>query len=50
LTLFGLQAPVDEGSAQEAAIGGETPNLAARLQEIAQPDTVVIAETTHRLA
>ena len=41
---------VGEGSAQEAAITGETPNLAARLQEIATPDTVVIAETTRTLA
>ena len=41
---------VGEGSAQEAAITGETPNLAARLQGIAAPDTVVIAETTRILA
>ncbi len=41
---------VGEGSAQEAAITGETPNLAARLQGIAAPDTVVIAETTRTLA
>ena len=41
---------VGKGSAQEAAITGETPNLAARLQGIAAPDTVVIAETTRALA
>jgi class 3 adenylate cyclase/tetratricopeptide (TPR) repeat protein len=41
---------VGEGAAQEAAVTGETPNLAARLQEIAQPNSVVIAETTHQLA
>ncbi len=41
---------VGEGSAQEAAVTGETPNLAARLQEIAEPNTVVIAETTRLLA
>ena len=41
---------VGEGAAQEAAVTGETPNLAARLQEIAEPNTVVIAETTHVLA
>jgi class 3 adenylate cyclase len=28
---------------------GETPNLAARLQGIAEPNTVVIAESTRRL-
>ena len=40
---------VGEGVSREAAITGETPNLAARLQEIAEPNTVVIAETTHAL-
>ena len=37
------------GAAQEQAVVGETPNLAARLQSIAEPDTVVIAESTRRL-
>ena len=37
------------GEAQERRIVGETPNLAARLQGIAEPDTVVIAEGTRRL-
>jgi class 3 adenylate cyclase/predicted ATPase len=37
------------GEAQERRIVGETPNLAARLQGIAEPNTVVIAETTRRL-
>jgi class 3 adenylate cyclase len=37
------------GSAQEQAVVGETPNLAARLQGIAEPNTVVIAESTRRL-
>ncbi len=41
---------VGEGASREAAITGETPNLAARLQEIAEPNAVVIAETTHALA
>jgi len=41
---------VGEGAAQEAAVTGETPNLAARLQEIAEPNTIVIAATTHALA
>ena len=40
---------VGSGAAQEQAIVGETPNLAARLQGIAEPDTVVIAEGTRRL-
>lgn len=40
---------VGEGASQEAAITGETPNLAARLQGIAKPDTIVIADATHIL-
>jgi class 3 adenylate cyclase len=35
--------------AQELGIVGETPNLAARLQLIAEPNTVVIAEGTRNL-
>jgi class 3 adenylate cyclase/DNA-binding winged helix-turn-helix (wHTH) protein/predicted ATPase len=34
--------------AQEHGVVGETPNLAARLQALAQPDTLVIAESTRR--
>src|SRR5215472_13628482 len=37
------------GEARERGIVGETPNLAARLQGIAEPNTVVIAEATRRL-
>src|SRR5215475_9470782 len=40
---------IGSGEAQEHGIVGETPNLAARLQEIAEPDTVVIAEGTRTL-
>ena len=40
---------VGEGSAREEAVVGETPNLAARLQGLAEPNTVVIAAGTHRL-
>src|SRR5262245_1853337 len=40
---------IGSGEAQERAIVGETPNLAARLQGIAEPNTVVIAEATRRL-
>jgi predicted ATPase/class 3 adenylate cyclase len=38
-----------EGAAQEHAVIGETPNLAARLQTFAEPGTVLICESTHRL-
>jgi class 3 adenylate cyclase len=38
-----------EGARWEQAVIGETPNLAARLQVLAQPSTVVIADTTRRM-
>src|SRR5712664_3259596 len=34
---------------RERGVVGDTPNLAARLQAIAEPDTVVISESTRRL-
>ncbi|SDR63926.1 SAM domain (Sterile alpha motif) [Rhizobiales bacterium GAS113] len=37
------------GAAQEQAVVGETPNLAARLQALAEPNAVVIADSTRRL-
>jgi class 3 adenylate cyclase len=40
---------VGSGEAQERGVVGETPNLAARLQGVAMPNTVVIAEGTRRL-
>jgi class 3 adenylate cyclase/predicted ATPase len=40
---------IGTGSAQEQVVVGETPNLAARLQGVAEPNTVVIAEGTRRL-
>jgi class 3 adenylate cyclase len=40
---------IGEGSAQEQSVVGETPNLAARLQALAEPETVVIAAGTRRL-
>ena len=39
----------DAGGPQERGIIGETPNLAARLQSIAEPNQVIIAESTRRL-
>jgi len=38
-----------QGAAQEQAVVGETPNLAARLQTLAEPGTVVIGPNTRRL-
>ena len=38
-----------EGAAKEQTVVGETPNLAARLQALAEPGTVLISESTHRL-
>jgi class 3 adenylate cyclase/predicted ATPase len=39
---------IGEGAAQERGVVGETPNLAARLQTLAAPNTLVIAEATRR--
>ncbi len=40
---------IGEGAAQESAVVGETPNLAARLQTAAEPGAVVVAQETRRL-
>ncbi len=40
---------IGSGEAQERGIVGETPNLAARLQALAEPNMVVIADSTRRL-
>jgi len=40
---------IGSGAAQEQAVIGETPNLAARLQALAGPDEIVIPENTRRL-
>jgi class 3 adenylate cyclase len=39
---------IGAGAAQERGVVGEMPNLAARLQALAQPGTLVIAESTRR--
>ena len=40
---------IGSGEAQERGIVGETPNLSARLQALAEPNMVVIAEGTRKL-
>jgi class 3 adenylate cyclase len=40
---------IGSGAAQEEAIAGDTPNLAARLQALASPNCILISEDTHRL-
>jgi class 3 adenylate cyclase len=40
---------IGSGASQEQAIVGETPNLAARLQGVAEPNSVVLAESTRKL-
>jgi class 3 adenylate cyclase len=40
---------IGSGASQEQAIVGETPNLAARLQGVAEPNSVVMAESTRKL-
>ena len=40
---------IGSGEAQERGVVGDTPNLASRLQALAEPNMVVIAEGTRRL-
>jgi class 3 adenylate cyclase/predicted ATPase len=40
---------IGTGTAQEQTVVGEAPNLAARIQAIAEPDSVVIAASTRSL-
>jgi class 3 adenylate cyclase/tetratricopeptide (TPR) repeat protein len=40
---------IGEGIAEEQSVIGETPNLAARLQALAEPNTVVISPSTRRI-
>jgi class 3 adenylate cyclase/tetratricopeptide (TPR) repeat protein len=44
-----IGAPIGTGEARQQTAIGETPNLAARLQALAEPDAVVIADGTRRL-
>src|SRR5215470_4159896 len=39
---------IGTGAAQERGVVGETPNLAARLQALARPGTLVVADSTRR--
>jgi class 3 adenylate cyclase/predicted ATPase len=41
--------PIGTGEARQQTAIGATPNLAARLQAVAEPNTVVIEASTHRL-
>ena len=40
---------IGEGARQERLALGDTPNIAARVQSLAQPNTVVVGESTYRL-
>ena len=40
---------IGEGEARERGVVGDTPNLASRLQNLAEPGTVVVSESTRRL-
>ena len=40
---------IGDGAAREEAVVGETPNIAARLQSIAEPDAIVVSNRTKRL-
>ena len=40
---------IGEGVAQEQAVFGETPNLAAHLQQLAAPNSVIVAASTNQL-
>jgi len=40
---------ISEGASEKDAVSGQTPNLAARLQALAAPGSVVISQATRRL-
>ncbi len=41
---------IGDGASQESAVIGETPNVAARLQALAEPNQIVVSPTTKNLA
>jgi len=40
---------IGSGVAREHSIAGETPNLAARLQALAEPNSILVSQSTHHL-
>ncbi len=40
---------IGSGESREQSVVGKTPNLAARLQALAEPDSVLITDSTHEL-
>ena len=40
---------IGEGASEERTVLGDTPNLAARLQGLARPNSIVVNDSTHRL-
>jgi class 3 adenylate cyclase len=40
---------IGSGVAREHSIAGETPNLAARLQTLAEPNSILVSQSTHHL-
>ncbi len=40
---------IGEGASEERAVVGETPNLAARLQGLAEPNTIIVSQATYAL-
>ena len=44
-----LDTTIGEGLSEQQVAVGETPNLAARLQSLARPNTVLVASSTRRL-
>lgn len=47
--VVGIGAPMAGAGSPEISVVGEVPNLAARLQSVAEPDTILIASGTRQL-